>query len=65
MAKCGAPCQVWSRVCGYYRPAMFGNGKTSFNPGKLEEFKNRKYYKADVTPATRPFHHSPIAEAAD
>jgi anaerobic ribonucleoside-triphosphate reductase len=28
-------CEVWGRVCGYLRPT------TSFNEGKLAEFKDR------------------------
>ena len=32
-------CEVWSRVCGYLRPT------TTWNEGKLEEFKDRKLFK--------------------
>ena len=32
---CGAKCEIWSRVCGYYRPV------SSWNRGKKEEFKER------------------------
>ena len=33
------PCQVWSRVVGFYRPV------NSFNKGKVQEMKMRKNYK--------------------
>ena len=32
------PCQVWSRVVGFYRPI------NSYNPGKVAEFEKRKEY---------------------
>lgn len=32
------PCEIWSRVIGYYRP------KQEFNIGKKAEFAERKYY---------------------
>jgi ribonucleoside-triphosphate reductase len=39
------PCQqkteVFSRVVGFYRPVQ------QFNPGKKEEFKNRKSFKVN------------------
>ena len=33
---CGAQCEVYSRVCGYFRPV------SNWNKGKKEEFKDRK-----------------------
>lgn len=33
---CGAQCEVWSRVCGYFRPVA------NWNRGKKEEFKERR-----------------------
>jgi len=36
--KCGAECEVYSRVCGYHRPVK------NWNKGKREEFKDRKAY---------------------
>jgi anaerobic ribonucleoside-triphosphate reductase len=36
------PCEVFSRVVGYYRPI------TNYNEGKLEEFKDRTFFK-DIT----------------
>jgi anaerobic ribonucleoside-triphosphate reductase len=33
------PCEVWSRVMGYYRPV------SSWNIGKLQEYKDRVLYK--------------------
>lgn len=37
------PCEIYSRVVGYFRPV------SQWNPGKQEEFKDRKPY--DVGPA--------------
>lgn len=39
MSKCGASCEIYSRVCGYYRPV------SNWNKGKKGEFKERKPYK--------------------
>ena len=39
MSKCKATCEVYSRVCGYFRPV------SNWNKGKKEEFKERKTYK--------------------
>jgi len=39
MAKCGQKNEVYSRVCGYFRPT------TDWNKGKKEEFKDRKAYQ--------------------
>lgn len=36
--KCGAETEVWSRVTGYLRPVK------NYNPGKKQEFKERKTY---------------------
>ena len=33
---CGERCEVWSRVCGYFRPVA------SWNKGKKQEFADRK-----------------------
>lgn len=33
---CGERCEVWSRVCGYFRPV------SSWNKGKKQEFEDRK-----------------------
>lgn len=32
------PCEVWTRVMGYFRPFE------SFNTGKKSEFRDRKYF---------------------
>lgn len=37
--KCGAKCEVYSRVCGYFRPV------SNWNKGKKEEFRERKTFK--------------------
>jgi len=39
MSKCKAVCEVFSRVCGYFRPV------SNWNKGKQEEFKERKNYE--------------------
>lgn len=39
MAKCEEKCEVYSRVCGYFRPV------SNWNHGKKEEFKDRKTYQ--------------------
>ena len=39
MAKCGCKTEVYSRVCGYFRPV------SNWNRGKKEEFKERKLYE--------------------
>ena len=38
------PCEVWSRLVGYYRPFTVA-GKPAVNPGKIQEFKDRKVYE--------------------
>lgn len=40
---CDLPCQVYSRVVGYYNPIE------SWNIGKREEFRERKPFKVDET----------------
>ena len=39
MAKCGKPCEVYSRVVGYHRPVK------NWNKGKQEEFRQRKEFR--------------------
>ncbi len=36
--KCGAKCEIYSRVTGYMRPVR------NWNKGKKEEFANRRTY---------------------
>ena len=36
---CGKPCEVWSRITGYYRPVQ------NWNDGKVQEFADRKEYQ--------------------
>lgn len=43
--QCNAKCEVYSRVCGYFRPV------SAWNEGKREEFKDRKTFKAAVKTA--------------
>lgn len=42
MPKCGKKTEVYSRVCGYFRPVE------NWNKGKLEEFKDRKAYNPPI-----------------
>lgn len=35
---CGERCEVWSRVCGYFRPV------SSWNRGKKQEFNERRTF---------------------
>jgi anaerobic ribonucleoside-triphosphate reductase len=35
-------CEIYSRVTGYYRPV------SQFNPGKQEEFSERKTYEDSI-----------------
>jgi len=44
MAKCGEKTEVYSRVCGYFRPV------SNWNKGKKEEFKDRQTF--EVQPCT-------------
>ena len=39
--KCAKPTEIYSRVCGYFRPV------TNWNKGKRQEFQDRKVYKTD------------------
>ena len=39
MNRCGAVCEVFSRVVGYFRPVA------NWNKGKQEEFRERKTYE--------------------
>ena len=39
--KCGKPCEVWSRITGYYRPVQ------NWNDGKVQEFKDRREYDVE------------------
>jgi ribonucleoside-triphosphate reductase len=41
--KCGQKTEVYSRVCGYFRPIA------NWNKGKREEFGERKLYSLDKT----------------
>ena len=39
MVKCEKRCEIYSRVCGYFRPVA------NWNQGKKQEFLERKTYK--------------------
>ena len=39
MSKCNEKCEVYSRVCGYFRPVA------NWNKGKKEEFRDREKFK--------------------
>ena len=43
MSKCGEKTEVYSRVCGYFRPVA------NWNKGKKEEFKERKTFRIPGT----------------
>ena len=53
MSKCGAICEVFSRVCGYFRPV------TNWNKGKQEEFKERKVFEVTKNARKNPDGKSP------
>ena len=38
MPKCGARCEIYSRVCGYHRPV------SNWNKGKRAEFDDRETF---------------------
>jgi len=42
MSTCGKPCEVYSRVVGYFRPLR------NWNKGKKEEFNNREEFRESV-----------------
>ncbi len=42
--KLRVPVEVYSRVVGYFRPVQ------NWNPGKQQEFKERKYYNLGNPP---------------
>lgn len=44
MAVCGKKCEVYSRIVGYHRPV------DNWNPGKQEEFKDRREFVVETTP---------------
>lgn len=47
MSKCGAKTEVYSRVCGYFRPV------TNWNKGKKEEFKDRMHFSVSKNSASK------------
>ncbi|MEA4863360.1 MAG: anaerobic ribonucleoside-triphosphate reductase [Victivallaceae bacterium] len=48
MAVCGEKCEIYSRVCGYFRPVA------NWNRGKQAEFADRKTFKVDNHLNRRP-----------
>ena len=44
MSKCGEKTEVYSRVCGYFRPVA------NWNKGKKEEFEDRKKFDMSNSP---------------
>ena len=42
MSKCGAECEIFSRVVGYFRPIKH------WNRGKQAEFNDRKNYDIKI-----------------
>ena len=47
MAKCGEKTEIYSRVCGYFRPV------SNWNQGKREEFKDRREYEVSAQKACK------------
>ena len=47
MAKCGEKTEIYSRVCGYFRPV------SNWNQGKREEFKDRKEFEVPAQTACK------------
>ncbi len=47
MVKCGKKTEVYSRVCGFYRPVA------SWNRGKKEEFRERRNFSLAKPQKTR------------
>ncbi|MDD4818137.1 MAG: anaerobic ribonucleoside-triphosphate reductase [Victivallaceae bacterium] len=41
MAKCGEKCEIYSRVCGYFRPV------SNWNRGKQAEFSDRVTFNVE------------------
>ena len=48
------PCEVWTRVMGYFRPMQ------NYNKGKVSEFNERKYFNQNVA-----MEHCKCEEAAE
>jgi len=44
MAMCSEKCEIYSRVCGYFRPV------SNWNKGKQAEFKDRKMFEVGKCP---------------
>lgn len=42
------PCEVYSRVCGYYRPVK------DWNPAKQQEFEDRKDFEWNDKKLSKP-----------
>jgi anaerobic ribonucleoside-triphosphate reductase len=42
--RCGEPCEVFSRCCGYIRPWRHANGRDGYNKGKMEEVRERRNF---------------------
>lgn len=40
--KCGLPCEIYSRPCGYFSPVSL------WNKGKKQEFQDRKNYEVEA-----------------
>ncbi|MDR0220174.1 MAG: ribonucleoside triphosphate reductase, partial [Lachnospiraceae bacterium] len=45
---CGASCEVYSRITGYYRPVQ------NWNDGKLQEYMNRSTYDPEASQMKKP-----------
>ena len=47
MGKCKGRVEVYSRTVGFFRPVQ------DWNPGKTEEFNERKTYDKSIKPTTQ------------
>jgi len=54
--KCCLPCEIYSRVTGYFRPVSM------WNTGKKQEFKDRKNYEVGAgVSEIYPLESSPVS----
>lgn len=56
--KCNEKCEIYSRVCGYFRPV------SNWNQGKREEFRDRKTFQIGPIGPMRPIGPMKLAVAA-
>ena len=65
MAKCGTPCEVFSRVVGYHRPVTSWNkGKKDFRPSPETEFKEGPDHTGENHPSWKGGEQKPKNDCA-